>query len=94
MAETIKNTQLPHELIMKDRTRISVTGVTEVVSFDELSVVLKTACGELTVDGEGLHISALDTTRGVLEINGSIQGLSYFDKKRESGKSVLGRIFG
>ena len=58
MAETIKNTQLPHELIMKDRKRISVTGVTEVVSFDELSVVLKTACGELTVDGEGLHISA------------------------------------
>ena len=94
MADISKNTQPSHELMMRDRKRISVTGVTEVVSFDELSVVLKTVCGELTVDGEGLHISALDTSRGLLEIDGSVQGLSYYDKKHEGSKSVLGRIFG
>ena len=93
MADIIKGTGTSHDLTMRDRKRISVTGVTEVVSFDELSVVLKTVCGELTVDGEGLHISAIDTTHGTLEIEGSVKALSYFDKKRDSGKSVLGRIF-
>ena len=94
MADIIKNTGVSHELSMHDRKRISLSGVCEVISFDELSVVLKTVCGELTVDGEGLRISSLDTAHGTLEINGDVQALSYFDKKKDSARGVFGRIFG
>ena len=93
MSDIIKNAGSGHDLVMHDRKGLSVTGVTEVVSFDDLSVVLKTVCGELTVDGEGLRISSLDTAHGTLEIDGSIQALSYFDKKHEGSKGFFGRIF-
>jgi len=92
MADIIKNTA--HRILMNERKALTVTGVSEVVSFDELAVTLKTVCGELTVEGEGLHISSLDTVNGTLEVNGSIQALSYFDKKKEGSKGVFGRIFG
>ena len=94
MADIIKNTGAAHELFMKDRKCITLTGVCEVVSFDDLSVTLKTVCGELTVEGEGLRISSLDTVNGTLKIDGNVQSLSYFDKKREGSKGVFGRIFG
>ncbi len=94
MGDTIKSTATSHEVFMRDRKKITLTGVNEVVSFDDLSVVLKTVCGELTVEGEGIRISSLDTAHGTLEIDGNIQSLSYFDKKREGSKGVFGRIFG
>ena len=94
MADTIKNTGSAHSVSMSDRKKLELTGVTEVVSFDDLSVVLKTVCGELAVDGEGLRISTLDTAHGTLNIGGNIQALSYFDKKKENKKGVFGKIFG
>jgi len=49
----------PHNLILQNRKDLSVSGVTEVVSFDENTVVLITALGELTVRGFSLHISKI-----------------------------------
>ena len=94
MADIIKNVGTAHSVSMSDRKKLELTGVTEVVSFDDLSVVLKTVCGELAVDGEGLRISTLDTAHGTLDINGNIQALSYFDKKKDGKKGVIGKIFG
>lgn len=93
MADIIKGS-VAHELVMKDRKSLKLTGVCEVLSFDDVSVTLKTVCGELTVDGEGLRISSLDTVNGTLIIDGNVASLSYFDKKREGTKGVFGRIFG
>ena len=94
MPDLIKEAAHSHELFMKDRKKISLTGVSEVESFDDVSVVLKTVCGELTVEGEGLRISSLDTVHGTLDISGNVQSLSYFDKKKDTQKGILGRIFG
>ena len=94
MSDTIKAVPQAHELLMKERKKISLTGVTEVLSFDDTAVVLKTVCGELTVEGGGLRISSLDTAHGTLEINGNIQAFSYFDKNKEGRKGIIGRMFG
>ena len=94
MADIIKNIGSSHSVSMLDRKKLELTGVTEVLSFDDISVVLKTVCGELTIDGEGLRISTLDTAHGTLDISGNIQAFSYFDKKKEGKKGVLGKIFG
>lgn len=93
MADIIKNGG-SHEVFMSDRKTLRLTGVSEVISFDDLSVVLKTACGELAIDGEGLRISTLDTAHGTLDVSGNIHALNYFDKKKENKKGVLGKIFG
>ena len=48
-----------HHLILEDRERLTVSGVEEVESFDENTIVMETAQGVLIVRGEGLHIEKL-----------------------------------
>ena len=58
----------PHHLMLEDRRALSVSGVSDVDSFDELTVVIYTEMGELTVKGEGLHINRLNVETGELTL--------------------------
>lgn len=87
-----KDKLLEHSLIMKDRKEISLTGVTDVDSFDENSIVAYTNYGELTISGSSLHISALDTEKGELCIDGEISALSYLDNRPKS-EGFFKRVF-
>jgi hypothetical protein len=51
--------QLPHKLTLNERKNLTVTGVTEVVSFDENAVVVHTALGTLIVQGKDLSLKTL-----------------------------------
>ena len=79
-----KDRLIEHNLILKDRKEISLTGVTDVDSFDENSVVAYTDYGELTISGNNLHIGALDTEKGELSIDGEISSLCYLDNRPKS----------
>ena len=68
-----------HTVSLSARMRAEIGGVSEVKSFDEQGVVLDTACGQLTLEGEGLHVGTLDMTRGVLTVDGRIGALYYTD---------------
>lgn len=68
-----------HALSLLARGSAHIEGVREVESFDEQSVVLHTDCGELTVEGEELHVCTLDVACGVVEIKGKIGALLYAD---------------
>lgn len=68
-----------HTLQIDMRTRAMIEGVCEVESFDEQSVVLLTDCGEMTLEGEGLHVSTLDMARGVVAVDGRIDAVLYAD---------------
>ena len=94
MADIIRTAPQTHELKMKDRKELALTGVCEVLSFDDSSVTLKTVCGELEIDGSGLKISSLDTANGTIFVSGNVQAFSYSDKGKDSQKGIIGRIFG
>lgn len=95
MEEAKKSESMTHELLMKGRRSLSVSGVKEVISFDESSVILNTVCGELEIDGEALRVSTLDTARGNVSVDGNISSVIYTDKpKKEGRRGVFGRIFG
>ncbi|MBQ3483573.1 MAG: sporulation protein YabP [Clostridia bacterium] len=79
MAERPITEEKRHTLTIGARTATRVEGVCEVISFDEESVELVTVCGELTVEGESLHVSTLDTERGVVVIDGRVSGVLYHD---------------
>ena len=68
-----------HHLQLETRKQLTLSGVTEVESFDEQTVELMTDCGALTVEGEGLHIGTLDISRGEVLVTGRINGLYYSD---------------
>ena len=58
--------EMPHSVTIDDRERMTVTGVTEVLSFDEQLVVLETANEQLTVQGSDMHIEKLNLDNGCL----------------------------
>ena len=77
--------QMTHEISLKSRKRMSISGVREVIRFDEKAVDLRTVCGDLAIEGEGLHIGVLDTERGTVTLEGeSIDGMWYL--REDSGK--------
>ena len=86
MAEDKRNqVQLPHHLVLEDRRALTVSGVSDVDSFDELTVVIYTEMGELTVKGQGLHINRLNVETGDLTLEGTIDSLTYAEVHSRSG---------
>ena len=80
MAEKELLEKKEHVLHTEARQGAHIEGVRGVVSFDEQSVVLQTECGELVVEGEGLHVSTLDMARGVVALTGRVSAFLYADE--------------
>lgn len=78
------NLQLPHKLTLNERNKLTLTGVTEVVSFDDTAVVLHTALGDLEIQGQELKMKNLSIDGGQLEVSGHICAL-YYTEPRPSG---------
>lgn len=79
MATESKN----HDLTLQQRQKLAVTGVEEVVSFDESAVVLRTALGMLMVHGQGLQLKTLSVEGGQTAVEGSISALVYEEPRQE-----------
>ena len=74
-----KITAKPHSFRADQRASMVIQGVTDVLSFDEDCVFLVTTCGRLSIDGERLHVTVLNTRDGIVEISGKLCGLIYDD---------------
>ena len=75
---------LPHKLQLNERKKLTMTGVTEVVSFDETAVVLQTSLGLLIVQGQQLQLKNLSLEGGPVAVEGDINALSY-EEPRQGG---------
>lgn len=93
MNEVNKKDTAIHNLILEGRKMLSVSGVTDVDSFDENTVLLYTNMGELTVKGSDLHVNDLSVTSGEMNIEGDIQAVIYGDKERQSPLGFIGKLF-
>lgn len=91
MSDEKKIPAMPHQVMLEDRQRLSVSGVADVDSFDETTIVVYTDLGELTVKGESLHISRLNVETGDLRVEGTVQSLTYAEPTGKSG--FFGRLF-
>ena len=86
--DTIQNRDL------ENRRKLSISGVLDVLSFDDQIVILETDLGMLTIKGDDLRINKLsiDTTEVVIE--GNINSLSYSEKQdKKSSGGLIGKIF-
>ena len=86
----MSETQLPHELSLKERRVLTMTGVTEVVSFEEHAVVLRTALGTLIVQGRELQLKTLSLEGGQVAVEGSISALIYEEPRASGWRRWLG----
>ena len=83
---------LPHKLQLSDRKFLSMTGVTEVIRFDEEQVLLRTCLGILAVQGKDLQLKMLSPQGGEVSVEGQITALFY--QQGVSGGGKLRRWFG
>lgn len=82
----------PHNLSLEDRKNLTVSGVTDIGSYDEQTVIAETQLGELTIKGEGLHIIRMSVDSGELIVEGEISSLVYSDIQQTSG-GFFSRLF-
>ncbi len=82
---------MPHKLTLSERKNLTLTGATEVVSFDENAVVLKTTLGTLSIHGRQLQLKNLSLDGGQVAVDGVISALIYEEPRPAGG---LRRLFG
>ena len=82
-----------HQVVLEDREQLMISGVEEVESFDENTILLSTAQGGLEVLGEGLHIEKLSLDGGDLKVEGTVNALIYEPQGRPRG-GLLSRLLG
>ena len=88
-----KRTVKPHSILWKDRKQGSVTGVTDVISFDETCVILETEQGVLTVKGKDMHVGRLYLDQGEVDMEGEIESIVYSGHGAGKKGSMLKRMF-
>lgn len=83
--------ELPHRLSLSERNALTVTGVTEVVSFEETEAILQTSLGTLSVQGSQLQLKNLSLEGGQVDIEGDVSALSYAEPRQGGWRR---RLFG
>ena len=76
--------QFPHKLTLNERKSLTMTGVTEVLRFDETAVVLRTALGLLTVQGQDLKLKTLSLEGGQVAVDGQMFALVYEEPREDN----------
>lgn len=83
------NAERRQEISISDRTRLFISGVEDVQSFDDKNIILKSNFGMIAVDGEDLHIGQLSIETGELKIEGRIGGVLFFEPTEQRKKRGL-----
>ena len=88
------NTNIVQNLFLENRNKLNISGVNDVLSFDDQIVMVDTELGLLTVKGENLTITKLSLDTAEVIVEGEISCLSYSDSKQEkSNGTLLSKIF-
>lgn len=96
MALTIQEQQktnpAPHSIMLEGRKKLTATGVSNVDSFDDQTIVAYTGMGELTIRGEGLQINRLNVETGELTVDGEISAMIYTDNQPQN-VGIFAKLF-
>lgn len=88
------NTNIIQNLVLENRKKLSISGVNDVLSFDDQVVMVDTELGLLTVKGENIRINKLSLDTAEVIVEGEISSLSYSQNKQEkSSGTLLSKIF-
>lgn len=84
-----------HKLLLSNRRTGTISGVTDVISFDIAEILLETEQGMLTIKGADLHVNRLTLEKGEVDIEGRIDSMAYSEVTdfHKASASILGRLF-
>jgi sporulation protein YabP len=90
--EKYKAPQAPHNVVIENRGKVSVSGVDDVESFDENEIIMSTSQGSLVLRGRGFRIDKLNVERGDVTVEGSVDSMEYINAAKAAG-GFLSRLF-
>ncbi|MFD1778979.1 MULTISPECIES: sporulation protein YabP [Fredinandcohnia] len=89
-----KGTVQEHDVIMRSRKLLDITGVKQVESFDNEEFLLETVMGFLAIRGQNLQMKNLDVEKGIVSIKGRVYDISYLDDhSTEKAKGFFSKLF-
>jgi sporulation protein YabP len=92
--KSVNNTGVIQNLILENRGKLSISGVLDVLSFDDQVVMVETELGLLTVKGENLRINKLSIDTSEVIVEGEISYLSYSESNQDkNASSLFSKIF-
>ena len=80
----------PHSLTLNDRKSLYLTGVRDVASFDEKQLIMHTDAGQISISGEGLHVSELVLEEGRVAVEGQVDAIQYTNRGKLSRHGLHG----
>jgi len=82
-------------LTLENRSKMTLDGVTEIVSFNDEQIMLKTVLGNMDIRGEELKMNKLDVQNGDVMISGKISYVVYTteEKKQRKQNGIIARLF-
>lgn len=91
----LKTQDKKSNLTLDSRKKLVLTGVIEVLSFDDEKILLNTCLGMLTIKGQELKMNKLDVQNGDVIMVGTISSLVYTSGsvKPEKKDSIIARLF-
>lgn len=81
MNNTYDKNTVEHTLTLVSRKTLKLNGVKQILSFDDLTVMFSTVCGEMEVVGEELSVDLLDLDNGLASVSGTISGVNYISER-------------
>ncbi|MBE6114044.1 MAG: sporulation protein YabP [Erysipelotrichaceae bacterium] len=82
-----------HNIVLKDRKVLEITGVKQIDSFDNKEFLMETSQGWMLIEGNELVLGKLDTERGEVIIKGLIDAIRYLANKKSEKENVWGKLF-
>lgn len=84
-AESIRQNEQKgtHKITLLGRREMEISGVLDVISFDEQTVTLSTTDGGIEILGDGLHIHVLSMETGLVTLDGRVDSITYYEVNRE-----------
>src|SRR5690554_6353513 len=83
-----------HQIVVRGRKTLDITGVKQVESFDNEEFLLETDMGFLSIRGQHLQMKNLDVVQGKVSIQELVDDLVYLDELHGvKYKGLFGKLF-
>ena len=92
--DNLQTNNVIQNIVLENREKLSISGVLDVLSFDDQIIIVETELELLTIKGEDLRINKLSIDTSETIVNGNIMQIAYsentVDKK---GEGIFSKIF-
>ena len=86
-------TNIMQNVILENRKKLTLTGIKDVLSFDDEIVIVESELGLLNIKGADLRVNKISVETGDVIVEGTIRALEYADKDLSPKQGLMSKIF-